>query len=140
MRVVLDTNVWVSGLAFPEGPPGRIVDAVRTGRIRALASWSLAEEIVDVLQRPAIRDLGITGEIVVEVLLLIAPCLPGVESSVPVRDPGDSRVVASALESGAEVIVTGDRDLLDDRPLRALLAEKGIEVLAPAVFLRRLGA
>lgn len=139
MRAVLDTNVWVSGLAFPAGPPGRILHAVRTGRVRAIASWSLVEEIVDVLHRPAIRDLGITQETVVEVLLLLAPFLPEVEFSLPVRDPKDARVVASALDGGAEVIVTGDGDLLDDAPLRSLLAEKGIAVESPAEFLRRLG-
>lgn len=139
MRVVLDTNVWVSGLAYPEGPPGRIVDAVRTGRVRALASWSLAGEIVEVLRRPAIRELGITEGNVVEVLLLIAPMLPEVESTVPIRDPDDAPVLASALESGADAIVTGDHDLLDDAGLITLLAEKGIAVESPAAFLRRLG-
>lgn len=138
MRVVLDTNVWVSGLAFPDGPPGRIVEAVRTKELRALASWALAEEIVDVLGRPAMRELGIQSRMIIEVLFLLAPVLPDVESPVPDRDPGDARVVSSALASAADAIVTGDDDLLHDAPLRALLAEKGIEVLTPAEALARL--
>ena len=114
------------------------MDAVHARRLRALASWSLAEEIIDVLQRPAVRELGISQEMVTEVLLLLAPVLPDVESPVPSRDPEDARVVSSALASGAAAIVTGDRDLLDDAPLRALLAERGIEVLTPAELLGRL--
>ena len=138
MRVVLDTNVWVSGLAFPDGPPGRIVEAVRTGELRALASWALAEEVVDVLGRPAMRELGISSRMIIDVLFLLAPVLPDVESPVPDRDPGDAHVVSSALASAADAIVTGDDDILDDAPLRALLAEKGIEVLTPAELLGRL--
>lgn len=138
MRVVLDTNVWVSGLAFPDGPPGQIVEAVRVGELRALASWALAEEIVDVLGRPAMRELGVTSRMVIETLFLLAPLLPDVEAPFPDRDPGDARVVSSALASAADAMVTGDRDLLDDATLRALLAEKGIEVLTPAEILARL--
>jgi len=138
VRVVLDTNVWVSGLAFPEGPPGRIVDAVRTGELRAFASWALAEEIVDVLGRPSIRELGITPRMTIETLFLLSPLLPDVDGPVPGRDAGDARVVSSAFASAAHALVTGDGDILDDAPLRALLAEKGIEVLTPAELLRRL--
>jgi putative PIN family toxin of toxin-antitoxin system len=138
VRIVLDTNVWVSGFAFPEGPPGRIVEAVRTGEVRAHASWALAEEIVDVLGRPSIRELGITPRMTIEALFLLSPLLPDVEGPVPGRDAGDARVVSSAIASAADFLVTGDKDLLDDAPLRALLAEKGIEVLTPAELLRRL--
>ena len=44
MRVVLDTNVIVAGMAYPAGPPGRIVAAWRSGALQVVLSpWILAE-------------------------------------------------------------------------------------------------
>lgn len=139
MRVVLDANVWVSGLIRPDGPPGKVLAAVRRGRVRPVATWALSEEVAEVLRRPRIRKYGIGERDVLDALLLMAPFLPDVESGLPVRDPDDEPVLASAVAGGARVIVTGDGDLLDDRALRKLLAEKGIGVERPGEFLRRLG-
>src|SRR6266568_2719190 len=62
LRVVVDTNVWVSGLMLPDGAPGRVLDAARRGFFTPLASWDLAEEIVDVLRRPRLRRYRITED------------------------------------------------------------------------------
>ena len=60
LRAVIDSNVWVSGLIVPTGVCGRVLDAVRLGHIEAVASWALAEEIVEVLRRSRIRRYGVT--------------------------------------------------------------------------------
>ena len=138
MRVVVDTNVWVSSLIVPSGAPGRVIEEVRRGRVKALASWRLAEEIVEVLRRPKVRRYLVGEPDVVEILHLLAPLLPDIEMETPVRDPDDLVVVASAFASAADAIVTGDSDLLDDGALRALLLEKGIEILTPPELLSRL--
>ena len=138
MRVVVDTNVWVSGLIAPHGPPGRVLAAVRRGAVSAVASWGLAREIVDVLARPRLRKYGIVEEDATDLLALLGPALPDVEVSLPVRDADDLPVLASALAGRVDAIVTGARDLLDDARLRALLRERGIEVLAPPALLARL--
>lgn len=138
LRAVLDTNVWVSGLAFPDGAPGRILAAVRRGSVQAVASWDLAAEIAEVLRRPRIQALGVTERDVEDALVLLAPALPDVEVSVSLRDPDDVPVVAAAVAGAAEAIVTGDRDLLDDSELRDWLALRGIAVLDPAEALVRL--
>jgi len=54
------------------------------------------------------------------------------------RDPRDAPVVAAAIAGHAEVIVTGDRDLLEDEELRAWLTVRDVEVLSPAELLERL--
>ena len=98
------------------------------------------EEIAEVLSRPRFRASGIRPEHVRAVLLLLAPLLPDVEVALPVRDADDLPVLASALAGGVDAIVTGDRDLLDDARLRALLLERGIEVLTPAEMLGRVSS
>ena len=115
-----------------------MMQAVGDGRVKALASWILAAEIVDVLQRPLVRKYMVEEPDVGEILRFLAPLLPHLDLTYPIRDPKDLPVVASAIAGRADCIVTGDDDLLDDSSLRAHLAEKGIEVLTPAETLARL--
>jgi putative PIN family toxin of toxin-antitoxin system len=129
--------VWVSGLILPDSPPGRVLEAVRRGRVEAVASWELVEEIVEVLGRPRLRRYGITETDAEDVLILLAPFLPSVEIDVPIRDPDDAPVVAAALQGNAEAIVSGDSDLFQD-DLVAWLVGRGIEVLRPTAVLERL--
>ena len=118
MRVVLDANVWVSGLLYPDGTSGRILESVRQGAITAVASWALADEVAEVLRRPRItKPYGIDEADVRAILQLI-------------RDADDAPVVAAALAGGAEAIVSGDKDLFDPA-LRAWLADRHVRVLTP---------
>ncbi len=55
-RVVIDTNVLVSGLAYPSGAPARILRAVLTGKIALISSRFIADETIRVLPLPAIPD------------------------------------------------------------------------------------
>jgi uncharacterized protein len=135
LRIVVDTNVWVSGIAFPDGAPGRVLQALRAGRFEAIASWDLAEEIVEVLRRPRIRALGIEEADVKDVLILLAPMLPDVEVGLTIRDPDDAAVVSAAVAGAADAIVSGDKDLHDDETVLAWLAARGIVALTPVQLL-----
>ncbi len=139
LRVVIDTNVWVSGIAFPDGGPGSVLEALRAEKFVAVASWKLAEEIVEVLRRPRIRDLGIEEADVRDVLVLLAPMLPDVEIDLAIRDPDDAPVVSAAISGSADAIVTGDKDLLDDESVVSWLEERGVEVLTTAELLKQVG-
>jgi putative PIN family toxin of toxin-antitoxin system len=140
LRVVLDSNVWVSGLIRPQGAPGRVLAALRAGALDAVASWALAEEIVEVLRRPKLARYGLSEHDVRETLVLLAPLLPSVDVEVTIRDRDDIPVVASAVAGQVEAIVTGDAHLLDDPDLRDWLAARGIDVLSPGELLARLPA
>jgi uncharacterized protein len=98
-------------------------------------SWELAREIVEVLRRPGIRRYGVSEADIDDVLAVLGPLLPDVDVTVDLRDPDDVPVVAASLAGRADVIVTGDRDLLDDEDLVAWLAVRGIRVMTPAAAL-----
>jgi uncharacterized protein len=131
-RVVVDTNALVSRLLLPRSMPGR---AVRKAADEAdlLASTVTMDELVDVLSRAKfdryvtiaerqgfLRRLNDVVEMI-EIVMRVQAC----------RDPRDDKFLEVAVNGRADVIVTGDTDLLALHPFR------GIAILAPAVYLAR---
>jgi putative PIN family toxin of toxin-antitoxin system len=135
LRVVVDTNVWVSGLIVPDGPPGRVLRALRDRRFELVASWHVAEELADVLRRPRLQRYEIEQQDIEDVFRLLAPALPTADLDVPIRDLDDAPVVAAALAGAADVIVTGDSDFHSDAALRTWLTDRGIGVTTPVELL-----
>ena len=71
--VLIDTNVWVSALLNPYGPPARLKDAWLQGKFEVIVALPLLTEIGEVLRRPRIRrKYGIREEEIVRYLRLIA--------------------------------------------------------------------
>ena len=145
MKVVLDTNVLVSGLMFPEGTPGRIVAAWAEARFEVVFSLDQLAEIGRVLEYPKIRSkLGWDDErieLFIKQLYIRAEVIePGSRSEeVPAqelppvevpRDPDDTTILATLAAAKADVLVTGDGDLL-------VLRDK-YPIETPAEFVRRL--
>jgi putative PIN family toxin of toxin-antitoxin system len=135
MRVVIDTNVVLSGLIKPDSVPGQVLRAWRDGSFRLVLSEFLIEEIAETLARPKIQALVPWSKAKIDrfVIEWRAFC-EVVELANPTmkypRAPDDVPVLATLIASGADLLVTGDRDLL------ALREQYSIE--APAQFIRRL--
>ena len=117
MRVVLDSNVWISGLLF-RGLPRQVLTLAELNRIQAYSSEPLLQELEEVLNYPKlqkkIRQLGTSADellIVVRRLVQICP-VAGVETFLELRDQDDLVVLATAVAARAIVIVSGDQDLL----------------------------
>ena len=133
IRVVVDTNVYVSGLIKRNGPPGRVLAAQRGGQFDLVTSPALLAELEMVLRRPHI--LKLIHASVAEVLdfvdqLRVASIVVTPDIAVTVsRDPDDDRVLEAAQAGHADFIVSGDRDLLD---LREFV---GVPILTPTGFL-----
>lgn len=130
LRVVLDTNVLVSGLLF-QGPPHHILHHVLAGAIQLLTSADLIAELDRVLEikfphaRLAAKD---SLEALREVALFVKPTER--IAAIP-KDPDDNIVLECAVAAGADAIVSGDRHLL------ALNTFRGILILTPHAFLDR---
>ena len=119
LRVVLDTNVFVSSLLSTEGPPAQLLNAWREGRYMLVTSPQIIAEIVEVLESPRISKKYLIRqkdiENLVDLLKTDAVLVPGqgaAKGSVP-RDPRDEMFLACAIDANADCIVSGDRHLLD---------------------------
>lgn len=133
MRVVVDTNVFVAAL-LSDATPRRVYEAFLSGTITLLFSRQTLFELVMVLQRPSIRL--ITSRPEADRLLADVQrdgrLVETTERVFACRDPKDNRFLECALAGHADYLVTGDLDLLVLHPFR------GIPILRPAEFLRRL--
>ena len=96
LRVVVDTNVWISGLIDPRGTPGRLIQAAVDARIDPVVSWTLALELFDVLARPRMRRLQIGQQDIDDLFATFGQLLPEVIVQVEIRDPDDTVVVGAA--------------------------------------------
>ena len=141
LRVVLDTNVFVSSLLVKEGLPAQVLDAWRERKFVLATSPTLVSEIQSTLNYPRIRrKYNITNKDVSQLITLLAEdalVVPGdietASGSVP-DDPADEAVLACALDAEADLVVSGDRYLLD-------LAEyRGIRILTVREFMQKLSA
>lgn len=129
MKIVLDTNVFVSGVFFG-GPPGQILEAWRDGEVDVVLSQEIIEEYVRVGEELSARfpgvDLGPALDLVAaSAILVVSRPLPEPVS----QDPDDDKFLACAAAAAVEYVVSGDRDLLDVSPY------EGVTVLRPRHFI-----
>lgn len=119
LRVVLDTNVLLSGIAYPASVPGKIIAAWRHGSVDVLLSPYIVEELRRVLPRLAHRHGLTAAEIddLVDVISIQAETIAPLPDTEPdLRDLDDQPVLGTLLAalatSGADYLITGDNDLL----------------------------
>lgn len=116
MRIVADTNTVASGLIW-QGPPRQIIDAARAGTITLHTSITLLAELAEIIGRdkfvrPILRA-GLSAAALVEDYQRLAVLVEPTLLTEPVsRDPDDDHVLAAALGAQAQLIVSGDKDLL----------------------------
>jgi uncharacterized protein len=135
VKVVLDTNVLVSGLMFPDSAPGRVVAAWREARFDLVISVHQLAEIGRALAYPTIRRIldwdDRRIEQFIRQLYIRAQIvdLDGISVEVP-ADPDDVPILATLVAAKVDVLITGDGDLLALRDRHAILTS--------AEFVRRL--
>ena len=134
MRLVLDTNTAISGLLW-HGTPGKLIDAARAKSVLLCTSAALLAELRGVLAREKFaKQLETRGLNAIEVFdgyaALTTIVVPAIIQPTIVNDPSDDAVLACALGAKAEIIVSGDRHLLD------LKEHRGIRVVTAAEAVR----
>ena len=129
MRVVIDTNLWLSGLMVPGSVPGQIVRAASKAEITAVLSEPMFQELRLALHyrrvRPRIPLSDAELERYLAELHYVAEVVDigGTAARVP-RDRRDDIVLATFLASRADYLLTGDDDLLALRPDHAILTAR----------------
>lgn len=136
IAAVVDTNILVRAVIKPTGSVGPVLKRLRDKDYLLIYSEPLLSEFVDVINRPRIRDkYHITPEdisTVVALLILRGREIRSVERIEICRDPKDNMVLEAAIAGEAQVIVSGDEDLLTLDPFR------GISIVSPSKFLEML--
>lgn len=129
MKVVIDTNIFVS--SFFGGNPKKIIDLWKNEKITLCLSHAVLEEYIDVLRRIGMKDEQELEELLslfskgYNILFTIkTPQIKIVES-----DPSDDKFIECAVALKADIIITGDRKVLDIKEYM------GIRILTPQHFL-----
>ena len=131
-KIVIDTNVFVSGLNF-KGKPREVLDLIWKEEIKVYLSLLILRELEKVLE----EDFGWNKEQIERTIKRIKDktmkVQPKVKISVIKEKDDDNRILECAVEGKAQYIVSGDKQHL--LPLKEY---EGIKILSPAEFLREM--
>ena len=134
MKVVIDTNIFISTVLKPESTPAQVVKIIKQGKITLLISHDILSEFKRVLLYPAIvKRHGLNQKQISQALKEIsqgAIFTPGViKVNAVKKDPTDNKFIACALEGQADFIISGDHHLTD------LKTYQKIKIVNPFDFL-----
>ena len=130
MRVVVDTNVWISPLLIADSVSAKAVDKALS-QADVMVSDATIEALSDVLSREKFdRYVSVNDrEHYLRRLLQVTTMVSVISEVTDCRDPSDNLFLALALDSESDCIVSGDADLLALNPWR------GIQIVSPGEFL-----
>lgn len=130
--IVIDSNVLISAGLLPQSSLARVLTVV-AGRFVIAQNEATWNEIRSRIEREKFdRYFGENGRLIyLSKLAQLVHFFDALASERVSRDPDDDKFVSLALDAGARIIISGDRDLTTIR------RHKGIEIMSPAQFLRR---
>lgn len=138
MRAVVDTSGWVSAVLSRGGRSFQLLRAFEERRFQLISSDPVLIETEEVLERPELVRSGEarrTARALVAAIRDQAEFIAITGTLKVCRDPNDDMVIETAVLGNADVIVSEDKDLLEDPAVIAELARSGIRVLGIAQFL-----
>ena len=129
MKIVLDTNVFISGIFF-SGPPAQILKAWKDQEFQIVISKEILSEYQRVAHDLSIKFLGVDIGPIIELLTIYGRIVETEGISVTVcEDPDDNMFLECAIASNSKIIVSGDRHLL------RVSGYQGINVVKPRNFI-----
>jgi len=133
VKVVLDTNVLVSGLLKPKSKPAKIVRLIVQGDLDIVINEHILSEYYEVLRRPKFSfDLRDADE-VLEIFRLYGIRAPALLQSMSLPDPNDTPFLEAAIAGQADVLITGNKRHFPKKCC------KGIRVMTPSEFFEKAG-
>ena len=131
MKIVLDTNVFISGIFF-RGPPFEILNAWKHSRLQIVLTKKILEEYQRVAGALANKFPTIHILPIIELLTIHSLFIDADDFAISVcQDPDDNKFIECAIASKAKIIVSGDKHLLN------VTGYQGITVLKPREFVDR---
>lgn len=131
-RIILDTNVLISGLMLPSSKPQQIFDLVTQNHVILISEATLAELFKTFIRPKFDKYLSLEKRLAfVASLKQKAEMIEITESIADCRDPKDNKFLELAVSGNADFLITGDRDLLVLNPF------KHTEIITVADFLTR---
>lgn len=128
---IVDTNVLVSGI-FWKGPPYLVLKSWIEGGFKLVVSPDILKEYQRVLEEVSKKYPEIAIGPILEVIELNCEMMEAKPVRGICRDPDDDKFIAAAISSGADFIVSGDKDLLE------LGTYQNVRLVKPSVFLKEL--
>jgi len=128
MRVVFDTNIYISALVFPGGRAEEAVLRILEGKDELFISKAILDELLRVLATKFSRNREELARLAVWLSEIAVFVEPKTRLNV-LQDEADNRILECALEARAEAIVTGDREILE------LVQFEGIKILSLSDYL-----
>ena len=135
MKVVIDTNVWLSGI-FWEGEASKILEKAEKKDVQIIISEDILSEIIKVLNRESkfqkyILDLRLSIEYLLRTILSISNLIETkIKLDVIKEDPKDNIILEAAIDGKVEYLISYDKHLLN------MIEFRGIKIISPGEFLK----
>ncbi|NNN20407.1 MAG: putative toxin-antitoxin system toxin component, PIN family [Acidimicrobiales bacterium] len=117
LRAIADTNILVSAICYPNGICARLITMAIEGKWQLVTSPLILDELDEVLKRDKFRrfvEIGLSQRFVSNIAILADIINDPTESTVGVtRDPKEDFLIALTYNSPVEIIISGDKDLLE---------------------------
>ena len=133
MKIVLDSNIFISGI-FWKGNPHKIIELAEKRELEIFTTDEILEELFGVLKREKFKPLfeeakTNTNEVFEKTLELVKICIPVKKINIIKDDPSDNKFLACAISAQASFIISGDNHLLKVKNFQ------GISIVKPREFL-----
>ena len=130
MKIVIDTNVVISGIFFG-GNPRKILEAVVSHELKASATTEIVSEYQEIVDEMIQRKQGhLHNDLLIPFINNLNLIIPGTTTNI-CRDPDDNKFLSCAKDSASLFIVSGDKDLLD------LQSFEGVQIITAKEFVEK---
>ncbi len=132
LKVVIDTNVFVSGLTF-KGKPREVLDLIWRGDIEACISSFILKELEETLRKDFSWDRDQIKHTIEKIKARTILIQPKNKVSVIIENDDDNRILECAIEGTVQYLISGDR-----KHLLPLKEYQGTKIISPSDFLKLL--